>query len=94
MTKYGKLYPVSFGFAWGIIHGLGWLFLAWAGARWGFALPAVQLASHVFHGVAATLMGGIWAFCWGFLSMFVTGILVAMIYNCSSKCFCPSGQCE
>lgn len=94
MSKYGKIYPVSFGFGWGIISGLGWMLLAWAGARWGFALPVINLMGHVYHGVAPTAMGGVWAFCWGFLHMFVLALLAAMVYNCCNCWFCPSGQCE
>lgn len=94
MAKYSKIYPVSFGFGWGIISAIGWMLLAWAGARWGFALPVINLMSHVYYGVAPTLIGGLWAFWWGFLHMFVLGLLAAVVYNCSNKSFCPKGECE
>lgn len=94
MTKYGKIYPVSFGFGWGIISGIGWMLFVWAGARWGFGLPVINLMSHVYYGVEATLKGGLWALWWGFLHLFVLALLAAMVYNCCSKCFCPAGECE
>ena len=96
MSKYTKIYPVSFGFAWGVIAGLGWMLLAWAGARWGFGLPVLNVMSHVHRGLAPTLFGGLWGFFWGFLDCFIFGLLVAIIYNCCTKCFCPAGDscCE
>jgi len=92
MSKYGKLYPVSFGFAWGLIAGLGWALLAWAGARWGFGLPVLELMGHVHHGLAPTLVGGLWGFFWGFLDCFIFGLLAAVIYNWSTRHFCPVGD--
>ena len=94
MSKYGKIYPVSFGFGWGIISGLGWMLLAWAGARWGFGLPVINTMSYVYHGVAATFTGGLWALWWGFLHMFILALLAAMVYNATNSCFCPKGECE
>lgn len=94
MTKYGKIYPVSFGFGWGIISGIGWMLFAWMGARWGFGLPVIDLMSHVYYGVAPTLIGGFWALWWGFLHLFILAMLAAMVYNCCSKCFCPTGECD
>lgn len=94
MTKYGKLYPVSFGFALGIISGLGWMILAWLGSRYHFGLPLIGVMTSVFRDYTATFTGGLWGLLWGFLSNFVFGVLVASVYNCSSKCFCPSGSCD
>ena len=94
MTKYGKLYPVSFGFAWGIISGLGWMILAWLGGRYNFGLPLIHVMTRVFRDYTSTFIGGLWGLLWGFLSSFVFGVLAASVYNCSSKCFCPAGSCE
>ena len=95
MVKYGKIYPVSFGFAWGILSGLGMMLLAWAGARWGgFATPVVRLMGHVYYHYESTFTGGLWGFFWGFLHSFVFALLAAMIYNGSCSWFCPAGSCD
>ena len=94
MVKYGKIYPVSFGFAFGILSGLGTMLLAWAGARWGFGLPLINLLSSVYHHYAATFVGGLWGFFFGFLHSFIFTLLVAMIYNCSLCCFAPANSCD
>lgn len=94
MMKYGKIYPVSFGFALGLVSGLGWMLLCWAGARHNFALPVIGFMSHLYHHLAPTFIGGLWGLFWGFLDMFVFGVLSAWIYNCSLGCFCPAGDCD
>jgi len=94
MSKYGKLYPVSFGFAFGLISGIGWLLLCWAGARWGWGLPLIALIHTMFYNVAPTFLGGLWGFLHGFIHSFIFGIFVALVYNCSSKLFCPKAECE
>ena len=94
MVKYGKIYPVSFGFGWGLISGLGWMLLAWAGARWGFGLPVIQLMSKVYYHLAPTFVGGLWGLLWGFIDFFIFALLAAWVYNCTCKCFCPAGSCD
>lgn len=93
MVKYGKIYPVSFGFAWGILSGLFAMVLAWLGARYNFGLPLIGVMGSVYHHYTATFVGGLWGFVWGFIHSFVFGMLVAVIYNCASKSFCPVGSC-
>ncbi|PIZ04446.1 MAG: hypothetical protein COY58_03995 [Gammaproteobacteria bacterium CG_4_10_14_0_8_um_filter_38_16] len=95
MSKYcGKIYPVSFGFAWGLISGLGWMLLAWAGARWGFGLILLKLMGTVYLGLAPSFVGGLWGLLWGFIDFFVFGLLVALVYNCATCCFAPGGSCD
>lgn len=90
MSKcYGKIYPVSFGFALGLFSGLGWMLFAWAGARWGFGLNLLSQMSTVFDGLAPTFVGGLWGFFWGFIELFVFGVLSAAVYNGTLKCFAP-----
>ena len=93
MSKYGKIFPISFGFGWGIVSGVGWMLLCWSAARWGFGVAIVNLMSSVYRHLAPTFIGGLWGFFWGFLNMFIVGIFLALIYNCSCKCFCPAGSC-
>lgn len=94
MAKYGKLYPVSFGFAWGIVSGVGLLLWAWLGARYGHGLPLTNLMSHFYYNYEPTFTGGLWGLLLGFVHGFIFGTLVAWIYNLSCKCFCPGGSCE
>lgn len=94
MAKYGKLYPVSFGFAWGLLSGLGVMLLAWSATRWSFELPIVDLLGHVYYHYEASFFGGLWGFFWGFLHSFVFGLLLAWIYNSCCSCFCPTGSCQ
>ncbi|MCX7126007.1 MAG: hypothetical protein NTU49_09830 [Gammaproteobacteria bacterium] len=94
MSKYGKIYPVSFGFGWGVMAGLGWMLLCWAGARYGFGLPVISLMSNVYEHLAPTFVGGLWGFFWGFVDFFIFSMFAAMIYNCSCSCFCPKGECD
>lgn len=94
MVKYGKIYPVSFGFAFGILSGLGMMLLAWAGARWGVAVPFIHVMGQLYRHYDASFVGGLWGFFWGFLHSFVFGLLAALIYNCSCCWFCPAGSCD
>lgn len=94
MIKYGKIYPVSFGFGWGLISGIGWMVLAWSGARWGFGLPVINLMSSVYNHLAPTFIGGLWGFFWGFLDFFIFAMLAAMLYNFTCKTFSPKGRAE
>ncbi|HLB56380.1 MAG TPA: hypothetical protein VJK30_03505 [Coxiellaceae bacterium] len=93
MSKYGKLHPVAFGFAWGVISGIGWMLLCWAGARWGFGLSLIGQMSAVYYHLAPTFVGGLWGLWWGFLDLFVFGIFVALVYNCCCCYFC-SESCD
>ncbi len=94
MVKYGKIYPVSFGFAWGVVGGIGWMLTCWMGARWGWGIPLTNLVSSVYYHLAPTFVGGFWGLFWGFLDFFIFGLFVAIIYNSSCQCFCPAGSCE
>lgn len=94
MKKFGKIYPVSFGFGWGLIWGIGWMLLCWAGARYSFGLPLIGMMSSVYYHLAPTFVGGLWGLFWGFIDFFVFGVLVAIVYNWSCQCFCPAGECD
>jgi hypothetical protein len=94
MVKYGKIYPISFGFGWGVVSGLSFMLLCWAGARWGVGVPVISLAGTVYHHIEPTLMGGFWGLFWGFLHGLVFGIITALIYNNTTSWFCPAGSCD
>ena len=94
MVKYGKIYPVSFGVACGIVNGLAMMLLCLASARWGYGAPVVSMLASIYHNVSATWMGSLWGLVWGFLDGMLFGLFVSMIYNCSLKGFVPSGSCD
>jgi len=82
-----KLCAGRFGFALGLIWGLGAMLFAWAAWKWGYGVPLVALWSHVYPGYAATFVGGLWGLLWGFIEFFIFGLLVAWVYNgCCGKC--------
>src|SRR3990167_1703258 len=94
MVHYGKLYPLSFGMAWGLTAGFGWMFLCWSGMHWGFGLELIRVMGSVYVGLSPTWLGGFWGFFWGFVDCFVLGIVVSLIYNCSCKSFCCAERCD
>lgn len=90
--NYCKLCACKFGFAFGLIWGLGTLLLGWAGWLWGFGVPVIMLWSHVYLGFAPTLVGGLWGGLWGLIDFFIFGLLVAWVYNGSLGC-CKKTSC-
>lgn len=94
MTKYVKLAPVPFGFAFGLISGIGWMLLCWAGARWGFGLTIIHVMGSAYYNVTPTFVGGLWALFDGFVNSLVFGIFVAIVYNCSCCWFCAKSECD
>ncbi len=81
-----RLSPGKFGFAFGLVWGVGTLLLGWAAWLWGYSATMVQLWSHAYLGYSATFLGGIWGGIWGFIEFFVFGFLVAWVYNCCGGC--------
>jgi len=88
-----RLCAGKFGFALGLIWGLGTMLLGWAGWLWAYGLPMIQMWGHVYLGFSATFLGGIYGGLWGFVDFFIFGLLVAWVYNsCCKKC--KGGSCE
>lgn len=94
MVKYGKLYPVSFGFGCGVVNGISIMLVCMAAARWGYGIAIVNLIASIYLNVAPTWMGSLWGLLWGFLDGMLFGLFISIIYNCSLKCFAPSGTCD
>lgn len=87
----GRLCPVSFGLAFGITWGLAMFILslvAWL-AHWG--ANTVHVISELYLGYAPSLVGAFIGAGWGFVDLFVVGVLVAFFYNCISCC-CKCGK--
>jgi len=89
-----KLCPVKFGFAFGLIWGLGMLLVGWAAWLWDFGTPFVTLWGSVYKGFEPTLVGGLIGGAWGFVDFFIFGLLVAWVYNCCCKCCKHSSSCD
>lgn len=81
-----RLAPVSFGFALGILWGLGMLLIGWAGWLWGYGIPWIQVWGSVYLGFGPSFMGGIVGAVWGFIDFFIFGWLIALIYNLCARC--------
>ena len=90
--NYCKLCACKFGFALGLIWGLGVLILGWAAWLWGYGTPVVLLWSHVYLGYSATFLGGLWGGLWGLVDFFIFGLLVAWVYNGCLGC-CKKTSC-
>jgi hypothetical protein len=83
---YAKLSVCGLGFALGITNGLGMMCLAWAAMEWGFGASMVSQIAGIYHGYAATLIGGLYGAGWGFLDGLVFGVIAAVFYNLSLCC--------
>lgn len=81
----GKLCAGKFGFAFGLIWGLGIFLLGIAGTYCAFGLPFIHLWGSIYHGYTATLLGSVYGGLWGFVDFFIFGWLVALVYNCGCK---------
>lgn len=92
MSMCGKLRPVSFGFSWGLISGLGWMILAWMGKCCAFGLPVLALMSSIYMGLAPTYVGGLWGLLWGFVDFFLFAFFTALVYNCCAKSCCSKSD--
>ena len=84
-----KVHLSAFGLGMGIgvTWGLGVMLLAlmaWLGGGWGSEL--VKSLGSLYIGYAPTGVGSIVGLVWGFADGFVTGLLIAWIYNCVVCC--------
>lgn len=87
-----RLSALALGIAIGLTWGLGVMILAmmaWLGGGWGSAI--VSSLGSLYVGYAATGVGSIIGLVWGFADGFVTGLLIAWIYN---AVLCCCGSCK
>ena len=68
---------ISVGCVWGSYLFLTAL-LSW---YWGIGTPILHVFASLYFGYSANLLGGIIGFVWGFCDGFITGVLVAWLYN-------------
>lgn len=81
-----KVFPLAL--ALGVTWGLGILFASWL--DWwsaNYAKAFVNTFASIYIGYGPSFWGGIIGFLWGFVDLFVGGLIFAWIYNaCASKC--------
>jgi hypothetical protein len=83
-----RLCPCSFGVAIGVTKALCVVYLAMLAMYFGYGLDMVRMVASVYHGYAATFMGAVYGGLWALLDGFIFGAIVAMVYNCCSRCCC------
>ena len=87
----GKVSMCNLGVALGLVWGLTVLVLAYLGMWFDLALPIVDSFATLYKGLDTTYFGGIIGLLWGFFQGYVSGALIAKVYNyCSCKCPCKA----
>ncbi len=86
----GCLHAWGLGIALGVSWALGILLLglaAWLGVM---DLPWLPFLCSVYMGYAPTLIGSLYGALWAFADMFISGVIIAWIYNCVTCCMCKA----
>jgi len=83
MAEYNrtKLHAWSFGLAFGIVWALGLLIMGWLAALSGWGIGLVNVIGSVYLGYSPTFGGAIIGAIWGFVDLFIGGVILAAIYN-------------
>lgn len=96
--KCGQLCVVGFGLALGITNGLYLLILGLVAWLSHFGTKVVVAIGGFYAGYAPTLLGSFYGALWGFVDLFIAGIIIAWIYNfiyrCCGKSECRGGVCK
>lgn len=88
-----RLSLCGLGVAFGVTWGLGLFVLGLLSTYLGWATPWVELFSSIYIGFASTFIGSLIGGAWGLLDGFITGVIVAFIYNLCVKC-CGCSSCK
>src|SRR5947207_1562786 len=88
MESKGKLCPVSLGFAIGLTWAIGAFLMGIAAWKMSMGMPVVGLLATIYHGYAPTLIGSVYGALWALLHGFITGALIAIIYDICICCGC------
>ena len=78
---HAKLGVAAFGFAAGITWALGLLILGWVSWWTGWGMQMVAVMGSMYVGYQPTFWGAIIGAIWGFVDLFIAGIIMAAIYN-------------
>lgn len=85
-----RLHVVGFGLALGLTWSLGMLCLGLMSYYFAWGTNIVVGLSDLYIGFTPTLLGSIVGALWGFVDMFIAGMIIALIYNFVAKCCCKS----
>jgi len=90
MKNCSALSPIGLGISLGFIWALGLFFLGLLGAYAHYGLPFIRIIGSVYIGYHASFIGSIVGGIWGFVDLFIGGVIIAWVYNCVGRCCCPS----
>ncbi len=79
-----RLGVASLGLAAGITWAIGLLVLGWVSWWSGWGAQMVAVIGSVYVGYQPTFWGTIIGAIWGFVDLFIAGVIFAAIYNCCS----------
>lgn len=84
----GRLCVWGFGLALGITQALGIFILGLIAWLYHYGTTLVVAIGDVYIGYKPTLIGSLYGALWGFVDLFIAGIVIAWIYNfiCSHCC--------
>jgi len=83
-----KLSVCALATAGGLTSGLSVLTLGLLANHWQIGMAWLTTLASVYVGFAPTFKGIMIGIGWGFLSGFISGLVIAVIYNFSLKVFC------
>lgn len=81
-----KLRVWAFGFAFGIVWAIGLLIMGWLAALSGWGISMVNVIGSVYLGYSPTFWGAVLGAIWGFVDLFIAGVILAAIYNACTCC--------
>lgn len=91
-VKAGRISLCHLGFALGLVWGVGLLLLGLISYSNGYGAEFIKVMGSIYIGYAPTVAGSIVGLFWGFIDAFITGVVIAWIYNyCADKCC--KGKC-
>lgn len=88
MTKrcYARLHVWGFGFALGIVWAIAMLLTGLVAMTTGWGEGFVETARTMYIGYQASVVGSFIGAAWGFVDMFICGVILAAIYNLFLRC--------
>lgn len=82
-----RLCIFSFGLAFGITWAFGMFGLGLSAWLFGWGTNMVSVIGEMYIGFEPTLLGSLIGAGWGFVALFITGVIIAWIYNfCAEHC--------
>lgn len=79
--KCGQFHVLAFGLAFGITWALGMFVLGLTAWLFGFGVNLVDVIGELYLGFAPTFLGSIIGAVWGFVDLFIAGVIIAGLYN-------------